>query len=155
MKNTMYVMIGLMVVGILGGAAYQQREDRLREERVLQVQSSLQEIQRQALFRGSVGTAPKSPRGFAMRLDPEWVGFHRFNPLLSGERPWVEVASIDEKLHEEPRRITGDKGEAGFWYNPYQGVVRARVPMQISIEATVEFYNSVNGAKLTADDVEW
>jgi hypothetical protein len=39
-----------------------------------------------------------------------------------------------------------DNSVASFWYNPYQGVIRARVPIVISDRKAL--YNSVNRTRL-------
>jgi hypothetical protein len=47
-----------------------------------------------------------------------------------------------------PVRLTLDDRMASFWYNPYQGVVRARVPVQVNDDAALELYNRINGCSL-------
>ena len=35
-----------------------------------------------------------------------------------------------------------------FWYNPYQGVIRTRIPPMISDQRSVELYNRLNRCSL-------
>jgi hypothetical protein len=39
---------------------------------------------------------------------------------------------------------------AAFWYNPYQGILRARVPVMISDEESLSVYNRINSSSLTS-----
>ena len=85
-------------------------------------------------------------------VDPSWFGENRpFNPLLTAGHPWVEVAGPREKERQHPRDlIAGDESVASFWYNPFNGVVRARVPHQVSDAQVLELYNTVNDTELTS-----
>jgi hypothetical protein len=84
-------------------------------------------------------------------VDPQWFGAEPpRNGLVSPERPWVEVATPAEaSLQDPPVRLTVDPKVAAFWYNPYQGVVRARVPVSISDAKSLAMYNAINGTRLT------
>jgi hypothetical protein len=39
---------------------------------------------------------------------------------------------------------------AAFWYNPYKGILRARVPYDISDERALDLYNRVNGTSVSS-----
>src|SRR5262249_12261162 len=61
----------------------------------------------------------------------------------------VEVATPAEASLQDPAvRLTLDAHVASFWYNPYQGIVRARVPVLISDEKALDLYNTINGTHL-------
>ncbi len=64
----------------------------------------------------------------------------------------MDVATTAEAMRRHPRVWQVEQGgdEAMFWYNPMQGVVRARVPVQRSKEMARELYTQVNnlGAEL-------
>jgi hypothetical protein len=85
-------------------------------------------------------------------VDPNW--FERNpprNPLISAECPWVEVASIDQAgLQDPPIRMAIDGTLAGFWYNPYLGILRARVPVMVSDQDAVDMYNRINATRLSS-----
>ena len=71
------------------------------------------------------------------------------NPFLTGHRPWVEVAPPDEALLMHPFIRCDSSGNAAeFWYNPYLGIVRARVPYLRSDRETLALYNDVNDCEL-------
>jgi hypothetical protein len=74
------------------------------------------------------------------------------NHLLTGDRPWVELAPVEDADRDHPADpvafdLDGHKS-ASFWYNPYRGVVRARVAPQINEQETLALYNRVNGVFL-------
>jgi len=85
-------------------------------------------------------------------IDPAW--FQEAapgNPLLDEDRPWVEVAGTSQAdLLHPPVRMAVEKSIAAFWYNPYQGVVRARVPVMVSDDKATELYNRVNGTGMSS-----
>ena len=83
-------------------------------------------------------------------IDPDWFeGDLPENPLVGPEHPWVEIAPIADKARLHPSRLTTSLASvASFWYNPYNGVVRARVPVGISDARALDVYNEVNDCEL-------
>lgn len=70
---------------------------------------------------------------------------------MTPDRPWLEVAPAADADLLHPRvRVTIDEGLAAFWYNPFQGVVRARVPVLVSDTDATALYNRVNGTSLSS-----
>jgi hypothetical protein len=66
----------------------------------------------------------------------------------------VEVASEEEAGLVHPTvRIALDEKSAAFWYNPYQGVVRARVPVEMTDEAATALYNTINRTNIAS--IHW
>ena len=93
-------------------------------------------------------------RGWPNTIDGGWFGEDPpRNHLLTGDRPWVELAPAEDADRDHPADPVAfdldDQRSASFWYNPYRGVVRARVAPQINEEATLTLYNRVNGVFLT------
>lgn len=91
-------------------------------------------------------------RGWPVTVDPTWFESNPpRNELVSPDRPWVEVATEEESDLRDPMvRMTIDGRHASFWYNPYQGVVRARVPMMINDQAALSLYNRINRTNLSS-----
>jgi hypothetical protein len=87
---------------------------------------------------------------FPESIDPAWFGAdHPMNHLVDGTRhPWVEVAGRRMDHREHPRDLTASGDAAQFWYNPSNGVVRARVMPMISDDEALRVYNAVNGTNL-------
>lgn len=93
-------------------------------------------------------------RGWPNTIEGHWFDDEPpRNHLLTGDRPWVEIAPVEEADRDHPSDpVAFDTAEfkpASFWYNPYRGVVRARVAPQINEHATLTLYNRVNGVFLT------
>ncbi|MEO1008805.1 MAG: hypothetical protein AAFX79_09565 [Planctomycetota bacterium] len=94
-------------------------------------------------------------RGWPITVEAWWFGKEPpRNQLLSGDRPWVEIAPIEhaDRMHPDDPVAFDEDGvkPASFWYNPYRGVVRARVAPQINAEATLLLYNEVNDVALVS-----
>jgi hypothetical protein len=61
----------------------------------------------------------------------------------------VDVASEAEAGADHPRNhMAASRSDAQFWYNPYKGMVRARVPDDMSEAAALRLYNRVNDSHL-------
>lgn len=98
-----------------------------------------------AIERGSLESIAFPPEIETIWFDEEVPRNH----LLSGNRPWVEIAAADEIGLRHPRDPTVEGGQhAMFWYNPALGVVRARVPRTLADSDALTLYNEVNGSRL-------
>ena len=99
---------------------------------------------------GANPTGPLLVKVTSTTVDAAWFsGNLPVNPLLAGGHPWVEVAgeSVRELTHPVRRMATGTN-VAQFWYNPYKGVLRARVPADVSEATGMDLYNRVNDCDL-------
>ena len=126
--------------------------DRMREKREVEsVASDVARFQQVLSYRAAANQAEVNQRGWPITVDPQWFsGDPPRNVLVSPERPWVEVATPAEAtLADPPMRMTINPKLASFWYNPYQGIVRARVPVSISDAKALSLYNAVNGTRLS------
>jgi hypothetical protein len=45
--------------------------------------------------------------------------------------------------------MAASRSTAKFWYNPHQGIVRARVSSEMSESEALSLYNEVNGCNLS------
>lgn len=83
---------------------------------------------------------------FPPAINPAWFeGQLPTNSLVTGDRPWIDVAGPDELELRHPRDPTCEGRQAAmFWYNPHLGIVRARVPRSISDSEAIRLYNEVN-----------
>ena len=155
MRLILDTLVALMLVAVLGGVTWQQRSERLRVERIEGVRQAITAIESQSLYRAALGEVEATAHGYAARIDPDW--FHpRPRNLLIGSGPrWLDQAEGEQRKRFHPACIVAGRERAAFWYNPGRGLVRARVPMQLSHHATVELYNQVNAASLDVQDVQW
>lgn len=156
MRLLVDTVIALLLLAVLGTILWHQRADRHRAEQIAMVQQAMQAIESQSLYRAAIGDARASNAGYSDHLNPAWFD-HLPNNVLVDHRevPWLDSREDvgPDTLH--PRHIVADSHHAAFWYNPYRGTIRARVPAQMSWEQTVELYNQVNGTAIRVDQVEW
>ncbi|MEZ6212404.1 MAG: hypothetical protein R3B46_14375 [Phycisphaerales bacterium] len=140
------VMASLSLAGYLWHKQSLQREEAL----VSQARTAVSEIHRVVKYRAATEDATLNQMGWPSTIDPSWFGSRvPTNPLLSRDRPWVEVASSGEtKLTDPPIRQVLGEGVAAFWYNPANGIVRARVGAAVSDEKALDLYNEINGTSL-------
>jgi hypothetical protein len=130
------------------GAYYYQQQEAAKE--VATVSAGLRRFEQVLAFRGASKEAQTSERGWPLTVDPAWFSTDLpRNLLVTPDRPWLEVATSEQAdLQDPPLRIALSSGTAGFWYNPYKGVIRARVPIAISDQKALDLYNKVNGTAL-------
>jgi hypothetical protein len=146
------VVAVLGLTGVVGGVMYLERAHRQEEDMFQDAQADVRRMEQEIKYRAATKTAELNGRGWPVTIDPAWFkDTAPINPLLKDGRPWVEVASTQqaEFLHP-PVRMAVDKSLAAFWYNPYQGVVRARVPVMVSDERATELYNRINGVAMSS-----
>lgn len=145
----MAMVAGLVAVGL--GFTGVRQEERSRDSLCLSAQERCRALEQMVKYRAAAKKGELNVRGWPVTVDPTWFEHAPpTNPLLDqDQRPWVEVAgSEDEPLTNPPVRIAARPETAQFWYNPYQGIVRARVPVMVSDELAVETYNQINGTGL-------
>lgn len=150
MRRFVDLVAVLAAVGLIGGLLY-LRSEQTREDRVAaQASQELRRFDLAIKLRAITGDGEQlNTRRWPMSVDAEWFDTPPRNPLLSPDRPWVEVAPPDQAhLTDPPVRLAMDSSLASFWYNPYQGVIRARVPLAINDSRSLELYNRVNGTSL-------
>ena len=146
----------LMAVLMATGAFYAWMWHRQTEEEhaalVEQTLMSVERLQREVRVRSAMGGEGLNGRGWPVTIDPEWFsGRLPKNHLVSWPRPWVEIASGAELALDHPRvRITVHERTAAFWYNPANGIVRARVGVNVSDRKALRLYNRVNGTTLAS-----
>ena len=156
MRLLVDTVIALILVAILGAVLWTQRLDQQRLEQVALVQQAMAALESQALYRAAIGEVHATSAGFAHHLSPAWFDHLPQNPLVDHrEVPWVDSHEDVGPDRLNPRHIVADSHHAGFWYNPYRGLIRARVPMQLTWASTVELYNLVNGTTLRVEEVDW
>ena len=70
------------------------------------------------------------------------------NVLVPGWHPWLDVAPKGDLELHPPDPVVIGPDQAGLWYNPSSGVVRARVIDQGTDTATLKLYNEINETAL-------
>jgi hypothetical protein len=143
-------LVAVMLAALLAAIILSHRSDQERYRDVEVATLDLHRLQREIYLQAALGAVPLSERGFPVTVDPEWFesGLPR-NPLLGPDHPWLEVAgAAQQHLTHPPQRMAADRSTAKFWYNPYQGVVRARISSELSEAEALTLYNQVNGCRL-------
>jgi hypothetical protein len=140
----------IIITGFIGGGIVYLRMQREQERLVQQATADVLRLETELKYRSATGQTELNARGWPVTVDPKWFdGRPPVNSLVSPNRPWVEVAGTEQAgLLHPPVRMAVDETLAGFWYNPYQGIVRARVPVMMSDERSLEVYNRINSCFL-------
>lgn len=149
MRLLINAMVLLMLAGVLIGATVLYKQDAAALEAMRQTQDSLNRLN--VVIRKQSALAVVEGRRFPETIDPTWFEAQSapINALLEPGHAWVEIAPLEERDLLHPRtKATTDKSIAQFWYNPELGVIRARVPMDVSDATTLALYNDVNGSHL-------
>jgi hypothetical protein len=141
------VLVALGLLGALGAYEYQQAK---QESAVRHVADDVQRFRQMLQLRSATKDVPLNARGWPMTIDPAWFEHDPpRNVLVTPDRPWVEVAAPgDAELQDPVVRMTISPALASFWYNPYQGIIRARVSVGINDERALTLYNRINGTTL-------
>lgn len=151
MRLFMDSVIALMLTAILAGVVWYRKVDQTNHTMRETARSEVRRFQQQIALQSALAQVERNDRGYPLTVDPDWFkGSLPMNPLLGVNHPWLEVAAPDQKdLLHPPNRIASSSLLAKFWYNPAAGVVRARVPAEVSDAAALELYNFVNESVLT------
>jgi len=144
-------LVGLLLA-VVGALVVTFVLERRSEEDSLaaQTRNALREIEQTVRLRATMPGTELNLRGNAVSIDPKWFGGDPpRNEMVALVHPWLEIASREQaELWHPEIRLAVQPSLAGFWYNPYRGVLRARVPVQVSDERSAELYNQVNGTSL-------
>ncbi|MEX2220147.1 MAG: hypothetical protein WD749_15465 [Phycisphaerales bacterium] len=131
----------------LGAFFYLRHQDELQ---LREVSSGLRRFEQVLAFRGASKETETTERGWPLTVEPTWFESDiPRNQLVTPDRPWLEIATPDQAtMMDPPLRIAIGTTTAAFWYNPYKGIIRARVPIAISDRKALDLYNKVNGTAL-------
>lgn len=145
--------LGVLVILAIGLLVVIVEQGRRSDDQVIaDASQALRRFEREVRVRAATDDVVVNGRGWPVTIDPGWFsGAPPENPLLTRDRPWVEVAAPNQahQLHPDSP-VAFDSSVASFWYNPYNGVIRARVPHSLSDKQALELYNRVNGTALAS-----
>jgi len=130
---------------------WSHRDTRTLRAATVDTEQSVATLQRQVHLQSALHARSSTDRSYPESIDPGW--FEKAvprNALLTDARPWLEIASDSERARTHPQSlIAACEADACFWYNPWNGIVRARVPADLADALALDIYNQVNGAHLT------
>lgn len=143
-------MIVVMLVVIAATAVLHYRANRQARDELVTVRDGLQSFDDQLAFQSALWQAREDSVGdYPPQVMPGWFDAGPpSNPLLKTGHPWIDIAPPDDFSENPPDPLAENTNQAGFWYNPNLGIVRARVPRQVTDEQTLELYNRVNRVHL-------
>lgn len=148
-------LVALMLVALLGGFLWLKREHQTQQNHREVARTEVRRFQQQIALQSALASVTNEKtahdRGYPPTIDPAWFMDNLpDNPLLDDTHPWVEIASAQEKDLTHPlQRVATNSVVAKFWYNPNNGIVRARVPIAISDAAALDMYCYVNDCQLS------
>lgn len=142
---------------LTGGAGYwwTQHQQVAMRRQIDQVRQSMREIHNVAMLHGGQGDVPVHASGYPLKIEATWFATPPVNGLAADHALWLAVAEPERYAATNPRNIVASDQRAAFWYNPARGIIRARVPRQITEDATMDLYNRINATSLSRDDVTW
>jgi len=151
MRLIIDVLVALTLVGVLAGVAFHYRAERAQTAQVELTAREVERFHSQVALQAALGTTDLTDFGWPTSIDPEWFGDNLpRNAMLEEGHPLVEVASLADRDLHHPRRLMAEtRSTAKFWYNPYTGDIRARVPSDLSDASATKLYNDVNGTALS------
>lgn len=146
-------LVALMIAGIVTGVVLHVRQQEQFELSREIVRGDIQRFRQQINLQTAMAKVELTEQGYPVTVDPEWFkkdeGGLPMNPLLDDQHPWLELAGPSQALLvHPPNRVASNRRFAKFWYNPYTGAVRARVPVGVSDLETLELYNYINNCDL-------
>jgi hypothetical protein len=149
MRLLVHALVTLMIAALLGGLVYSDRMAQQSRAGRAQTREQLQRFRQQIDLQMTL-SATGQRVSYPASIDPSWFGKDRpANAMLEAGHPWVEVAGPEDADRQHPSNIiAADRTVAAFWYNPTNGVIRARVPMAIRDSQALEAYNEVNDCHL-------
>lgn len=144
-------LVAVMLAAVLAGVILHNRVADEQMVAIEKTRASLMEIRNMITIQIAMEQVELTNAGFPRTVDPTWfeAGPPK-NHLLNDDRPWLEVASLAQRDRMHPHIMIADHARqlAEFWYNPYQGIIRARVPSGLTDEALLDTYNQTNGSQV-------
>ncbi|MEX0887644.1 MAG: hypothetical protein WD009_14525 [Phycisphaeraceae bacterium] len=152
MRLMIDMLIGVLAIAVLSTMLLAQHRERREVHEFDRAHRALASMHQQLLYQAALGEVRLTANGFPERLDPAWFGEELpVNPLAPPpDWAWVDLAPAGDHQDHPPDPVLTDPGQAGLWYNANRGVVRLRVPDQLSRRRTLELYNELNNSALEA-----
>ncbi len=150
MRTLLNILVPVMLAGILVGVVMIRSTERIKHDQIRTARDEVRRFQRQITFQATMADIGLTADRYPVTADPNWFhGNLPENPLIEVGHPWVEIAGRNDRSLLHPQDlVVRDAAAAQFWYNPFQGIVRARVPGDISDARALKLYNQVNDSRL-------
>lgn len=150
MRLFMDSMVALMLATIFAAVIFYNRSTNDASAQQDLARAEVRRFQQQIALQTALSQVQRNERGYPASVEVEWfAGKLPANPLLDIDHPWLEIAGAEQRdLLHPPERAAVSAVLAKFWYNPSNGIIRARIPAGISDAATISMYNFVNDSEL-------
>ena len=150
MRVLIRMLLAVMILAIVTGVLLSHLQGRREDAKRVLTRQEVVRLQQQIYLQAALISSEEEQTAPAV-VDPAWFpDTLPTNPLLGPDRPWLEVAAEHQFGWQHPPNLTAeDPTVASFWYNPSNGVVRARVPVGISDAQALALYNEVNDCTLS------
>ena len=139
----MLALIGASVV-------WHGRSEGHEESRIISTHRAVRRVEAEVKYRAVTEQAVLNGYGWPALVSSDWFGaMPPQNHMVPSDRAWLEIASGADASQIHPSLLISTTREIpAFWYNPSNGVVRARVGPMLSDRRSLEIYNAINGCSL-------
>lgn len=142
-------LIAMMLIAILAGVIFhhRQQQDLVRQYNI--AHRELASLRDTITYNSALEQATLNESGHALYPSPLWFpnGLPS-NRLVPGRHPWFDIAPQGDLNDQPPDPIIHSHDQAGYWYNPNLGIIRARVMPLFTEQATLTLYNQINTTML-------
>jgi hypothetical protein len=149
MRKVTDTLIVLMLITLIGGLVWHYQRSQRELDQCSHVQEALTRMYEQTVAHTTTD-AKSTQAGFPTVISPAWFGQELPMNALAPDAPWVDLAPKGDMTDHPPDPCLERPTQAGFWYNANLGVIRARVPRQITDQDTLNLYNKINQSALKA-----
>ncbi|MEX2214386.1 MAG: hypothetical protein WD768_09680 [Phycisphaeraceae bacterium] len=143
MRKVIDTLIVLMLVTLIGGLVWHYQQSQRDLDQCSDVQEALTRMYEQTVAHATVDKK-STQAGFPTTISANWFGSELPMNVLAADAPWVDMAPKGDMSDHPPDPILDHPTQAGFWYNANRGLIRARVPRQVTDLETVNLYNKIN-----------
>ncbi len=157
MRVLINILVALTLVALAAMYFAQQRSGEQTLVQEQQVRESLERLHERAAYHGALllsettGQTDRPAMPFPVAIEPAWFGGDQpGNVLASSASPWLDVAPRGDGSLNPPDPVLYHEDQAGVWYNPNNGVFRARTPPAAGDVQTLARYNRLNNTDLEA-----
>jgi len=150
LRTLQYILVIVMIAGMGYVASREYQSTQQKDTARVETREAVQRLNRQIQLESVMSRGTQKERTYPAEISPTWFsGDVPRNAMLGRGRPWVEIAPESQRqLDHPPRPIAAAETDAEFWYNPFRGVLRARVPALLSDADALQTYNFINETAL-------
>ncbi len=138
------ILIVVIILGILAALVMPKFTSASQESKAAAAAAICRNVQQKVLeYRSTHGQYPDD-------IDPTWFAGKALpkSPFDPTHETPIEYDTASPESVRHPRFKFTNASTAPFWYNPANGMFRARVTAQATTAKTLELYNKANAAKV-------